>query len=154
MVLQQSSIKLFDPLTQFLNNILTTGQISPSWNSAKIIVVPKKDKDLLNTVILTYLITKSRPLWHCSPNNSPLYSCWPNGIHPSLGLTNKIYKTMDTIQYYKIRHKKLALLLSLDIQKAFDQVETRYLLELLHKMNFGPNFPCYTQYIHPLHWAA
>jgi hypothetical protein len=39
-----------------------------------------------------------------------------------------------------ISKKKSALFLKLDIQKVFDYVNWRYLLEVLHAMGFGPRW--------------
>lgn len=62
------------------------------------------------------------------------------GFIPQTDIFDNIFKTLDIIQYCKQCFDTPIVILLLDIEKAFDQVESTYLLKLLEHMGFGPNF--------------
>lgn len=57
---KQFSQQLTSPLILTLNDIITSGTFPLSWNSAAIVVLPKKDKHIECEVPQAYSTTKSR----------------------------------------------------------------------------------------------
>lgn len=70
----------------------------------------------------------------------PLY---PSGsvcfiLHPNI--MDIVYKTLEIIHHCRTTSTLSSMVLSLDIEKVFDQVETNYLLAVLVHMVFDLNF--------------
>lgn len=53
---------------------------------------------------------------------------------------DNVYKTVDVIHYCRLQEWSPSLILSLDIEKAFDTVEPVYLMQLLDHLSFSPKF--------------
>lgn len=139
---------LVAPLTQTFNELLTSGLVPPSWSKASVIVLPKKDRNPLD-------VRSYRPisLLNCDYKlfttvlTKRLNSIIASYIHTDqtgfiqkLDIMDNIYKTLGLIKYCQSNHIGPSLLLSLDLEKAFDQVETCYILTLLEHLGAGPSF--------------
>lgn len=139
---------LSKPLMSTFNNILTSGSFPPSWSSAMITVIPKKGRDTLNPksycpisllnqdykIVTALLVKRLNKIigYYISPDQTPFI--------PSRDTVDNIHKTLNIIHYCTTQVHDSSLILSLDIEKAFDSVESGYLMEVLEHMAFGPNF--------------
>lgn len=135
-------------LTAACNEVMRGGIVPPSWNEATVVVIPKPGRDqtdpksyrpisLLNNAykVLTALLT------------ARLNKIVPEYVHrdqagfiPGRDILDNVYRTLEVIHHCKSQEADPALLLSLDVEKAFDRVEHEYILSLLYRMNFGPYF--------------
>lgn len=139
---------LANPLASTFNDILMGGQLPPSWNVAEIAVIPKKDRDILDTKsycpisllnqdykIFTSILTKRL---------NKIIGCYigqdQTGFIPGRDIMDNIYRTIEIIHCCRKQHLNSTAILSLDVEKAFDRVEIPYLLTLLEHMAFGPKF--------------
>lgn len=136
------------PLTNVFNAILTSSTFPPSWNAAVITVIPKKGRDILNpkSYHLISLLNQDCKIFtallaqrlnkiignYVSPDQT--------GFIPSRDIVDNVFKALDIIHYCTTRSEDPALILALDIEKAFDSVESTYLSCLLSHMYFGPRF--------------
>lgn len=66
------------------------------------------------------------------------------GFMPGQYIRDNIRKMLNLIQYCN-HHNILSTLLSLDTEKAFDNLKTGYSSSVLTEMNSGTNFLCFTQ---------
>lgn len=132
-------------LMKIFNDVPTSGVVPPTWNDAVVVVIPKKERDvldvqsyrpnsLLNQDYKLFMVLLTRRL-------NPLIGCYvytnQTGFILNRDITDNIYKTLNLIQHCKSRGIGPSLLLSLDIEKAFDQVEMTYLLLLLEHLGVG-----------------
>ena len=60
------------------------------------------------------------------------------GFVPNRFIGENIRYIEDLVEYSN-RLKEKCILLSIDIEKAFDTLEWDFILHALHKFNFGPN---------------
>lgn len=150
--------RLAPPLTSTLNDILSSG-FSLRFGTWPLVVLPKKDRDLLN--VKSYrpvsLLIQDYKIFMAILTKRLTFII-PHYIHmdlmgfiPNWDIMDHIYKTLDLINYSKSKFISPLLILSLDIEKAFDQVETHYLHILMEHMRAGPSFwkALRTIYDHP-----
>lgn len=145
--------KAFAPqLTPFLvttfNDVLETGTVPSSWNEATVVVIPKEGRDpadprsyrpisLLNqdhklfTAILTGRLNKIIAEYIGRDQA---------GFIPGRNILDNVLRTLEVIHYCKARKEDPSLILSLDVEKAFDRVEHSYIVTLLKHMKFGSKF--------------
>lgn len=139
---------LVDTLSQTFNEVLTTGSFPPSWNEATIVVLPKKDRDPLET-------KSYRPISLLNQDykifTAILKKCLnqiigsyihqdESGFVPNRDITDNVYRMLELIHYGRLHRQQTSLILSLDIEKSFDRVEHPFLLSLLDHMGFGMKF--------------
>lgn len=62
------------------------------------------------------------------------------GFIPGRDILDNVYRTLEVIHYCKAQKMESTLLLSLDVEKAFDRIEHGFILSLLQRMNFGRKF--------------
>lgn len=139
---------LLKPLTDLLNDILTGEELPPSWASANIVVIPKAGRDLsdpksyrpISLLNSDYKIFTAVLTNHL--NNIIGHYVHPDqmGFIPNRYIRDNIYRTLDIINYGKRHNEVPSMILSLDIEKAFDRVEPSYIYHLLQFMGFGPKF--------------
>lgn len=120
----------------------------PSWSEATVVVLPKAGRDptdsksyrpisLLNndykvfTALLTARLNRIIPDYVHSDQA---------GFIPRRNIIDNVYRTLEVIHHCKSQGAEPALLLSLEVEKAFDRVEHGYILSLLQCMNFGMHF--------------
>lgn len=106
---------LASPLALTFNGILASGHLPPSWNVAEIVVIPKKDRDNLDTKsyrpisllnqdykFFTSILTKRL---------NKFISCYvghdQTGFIPNRDIMDSIYRTIEIIHYCR---KKTTLL--------------------------------------------
>lgn len=135
-------------LSAACNEVMQGGVVPPSWNEATVVVILKTGRDptdpksyrpisLLNkdykvfTALLTARLNKIVPEYVHRDQG---------GFIPGKNILDNVYRTLEVIHHCKTQGADSALLLSLDMEKAFDRVEHEYILSLLHRMNFGPYF--------------
>lgn len=63
-----------------------------------------------------------------------------SGFIPNRDILDNVYRTLELIHHGRLLRQHSLLILSLDIEKAFDRVEHLYLLTLLDHMGFGSKF--------------
>lgn len=138
---------LVNPLVETCNFALSKGRTPQSWGKARIIVIPKPGKDpqkvesyrpisLLNHDAKIFASLLARRL-------NKVISCYIHpdqaGFIPSRQLTENIRKTLNVIDFCSKNNTQLVVM-TLDAEKAFDRVETSYLIGLLQKLSFGSHF--------------
>lgn len=139
---------LAGPLALTINDILMGGHLPPSWNRAEIAVIPKKERDILDT-------RSYRPISLLNQDYKIFTSILTNrlnkiisnyigqdqtGFIPNSDIMDSIYRTIEIINHCRTNHLNSTAILSLDVEKAFDRVKVPYLLTLLEHMAFGPKF--------------
>lgn len=147
---------LAGPLANLFNDILTSGSFPPSWNTAIITVIPKTGRDqlvpksycpisLLNqdykvfTALLAKHLNKIVPRY-IDPDQT--------GFIPFRDIMDNVFKMLGVIHYCKSQNMSPSLVLSLDIEKAFDCVESPYIFQILKHMSFGSKFQTAIQAIY------
>lgn len=73
---------------------------------------------------------------------------------PNRDLTDNVYRPLELIYFGRTKPDCPFIVLSLDIEKAFDWIEHDFLLALLKFMDFGPEFLTAIQAIYMLSLAA
>lgn len=58
---------------------------------------------------------------------------------PTRQLTDTLQRSLNLIHHYSLKNISM-LIVALDAEKAFNHLETPYLIQLLKSMRFGPNF--------------
>lgn len=140
--------KLTSQLALTFNEVLTCGTFPPSWNEASIVVFPKKDRDTLDTkchrpisllhqdykIFMTFLTKRLNRMI-----GSYIHSDQARFI-PNRDMLDNVYRTLEILHYCRANKVEPTVILSLDIEKAFDRLEHSYILTLLAHINFGPRF--------------
>lgn len=141
------SPKLVQRLLDTFNYVLEKGVMPETWSEARIVVIPKPGKDvkkvesfrpisLLNHDAKLFASILARRLnkiisQYIHPDQA--------GFIPKRQLTGKIRKTLNIVNYCNNNNISLVAMV-LDAEKAFDRVETNYLLRLLQRCALGPHF--------------
>lgn len=138
---------LLRPLLDTCNNLLLTGTNPKTWNEAKIIVFPKPGRDSL-------LVSSYRPISLLNRDAKIFSSVMARrlnrlisdyihrdqiGFVPNRHMGDNVWRTLNIIHYCNVNKIPTSILV-LDAKKAFDSVETSYLLLLLKHMEFFPFF--------------
>lgn len=135
------------PLLETCNFILNNAVMPESWSEARIIVIPKPGKDpqrvesyrpisLLNHDVKLFASVLARRLNKIISNYIHPDQA---GFIPARQLTGNIRRTLNIIDYCQCRNISLTVM-AIDAEKAFDRVETNFLLALLWRYSFGPSF--------------
>lgn len=139
---------LLTPLKLVFNEVLTTGVLPPTWSQARVILIPKKDYDPLDP-------KSYRPISVLNQDYRIFTSVLTSGLNrfishyinkdqtrfiPGREIGDNIRKTINILQQAHKSPSIPSCLLSLDISKAFDSVETNYFLSVLKHMGFGRFF--------------
>lgn len=152
---------LIPPLTAACNAILDADVVPRSWNSASIVVIPKPGQEhtspasyipisLLNQ---DYKIFTALLAWRLKTIFLD-YVHWDQTVF-RLGrdITDNILKTLNLISSCAAM-KIEASLLSVNIEKEFDTLETSYLCAFLKHMNFSDRFLRVVQSIYATPFAC
>lgn len=138
---------IIPPRLETCNKVLTTGEMPKSWSEARIVVFPKPGKD-------PSMVESYRPISLLNHDAKVFASVLAHrlnkiiasyihqdqtGFMPTRQLADNVRWTLNLINYCETQNTPM-LILALDAEKAFDCVETKYLLHLMETMNFGPNF--------------
>uniref|UniRef100_A0A670HTQ3 Reverse transcriptase domain-containing protein n=2 Tax=Podarcis TaxID=42163 RepID=A0A670HTQ3_PODMU len=134
-------------MTRLFNDIIKGGPIPKTWTHSKIVSIPKPLKDSLK-------VESYRPISLINQDYKIFTSILANrlkiflhkliapdqtGFVPGRNITDPIRKLLNLIEHSKATKLPLTIM-SLDILKAFDCLEWKYILAVLTNMKFGPNF--------------
>ena len=136
-----------DMLLDSFNYSFENGLLSLSQRNGVVVLLPKKDKDLLDIknyrpislLSVDYKIiakTMANRLKNCIDS---LIHSDQSGFLKGRNIGNNVRLLLDVIDYTKINDLPAAVLM-LDIEKAFDSVRHEFLFTVLEYFNFGENF--------------
>lgn len=137
---------LSTPLLCAFNYAKQQGQLHISARRGILSLIPKKDRDncyIKNWRPITLLNTDYKILSKAIANRvqkylSKLISLDQTGFMKDRNISTNIRKIIDIDEY--CRNESIeAILLSVDAEKCFDKVETRYIDRIMDYFNFGPN---------------
>lgn len=134
-------------MTKTFNAVMATSSLLLSWKDSILIPILKPGKDatpcssyrpiaLLNVDMKIFTSILSTRLQQIIMQYIKQDQ---TGFIPSRSMSDNICRTLNLIHHSK-QHKIPSILLSLDIEKAFDSVEYEYIKALLQYMNFGQRF--------------
>lgn len=131
----------------FFSECLAKNKIPDSWLMARMIVILKLDKNLVNPqdyrpISLLYYDYKIKMTTLASRLNGILGAYRKldqDGFIQSQFMRDRIRQVINVVDWVRER-KILSLLYFLDAKKAFDRLEWSFLKELLRRKNFGPVF--------------
>lgn len=63
-----------------------------------------------------------------------------SGFIPNRDIMDNVFRALELVHYSRNKPTCSSIILSLDIEKAFDRIEHDFLLDLLSHMKFGPKF--------------
>lgn len=129
-------------VTHLLNTIVTTSKFPTIWKHAKIIPIPKSDKDYRPIAILPYLSKVFERLVHVQMSsylyNNSLLTDRQSGFKPKHSCITTLVDVSEDIRA-EMDNKKITFLVLLDHSKAFDTVDHSILcLKLKYMFNFSP----------------
>ena len=136
---------LKDPLLAMMNQIINENTLCQSFNDGIIILIPKTTpaKTMRDYRPITLLNTDYKLLMKILANRMKRYmdhlikegqTC---GV-PGRSIIQNIQTIRNIIMHYEINKHEKAAILSLDFQKAFDNVNHQYLFAVLEKYGFPP----------------
>ncbi len=134
------------PLLKYANYAFTTGNLTNSFRTADINLIPKKGGDL-KKIKNWRPISQLNCFYKCISRvfaerlkkyMNKLTPCSQKGYANSRYCQEVLMGVIDTVEKCKTKKIKGALL-SLDIQKAFDSLSHSYLKNIFAFFNFGPN---------------
>lgn len=139
---------LIAPLNDLFNEVLKSGTIPPSWQQARLIMLPKPGQNLLETKAFCpisvlnqdYRLFASVLSARLNRFIAQYINDDQTGFIPGRDIGDNIRKTINILQYANRCSTQQSCILSLDISKAFDSVEISYLLSTLKHMGFGHQF--------------
>lgn len=144
--IQPRFIKLILPwiirhVNHIFNTAVTTSTFPSGWKCAKIIPVPKDDKEYRPISILPYLSKVFERLLHKQISkhifDNNLLTDRQSGFRPQHSCTTALTEVIENIRG-SLDDNKVAILILLDHSKAFDTVEHQMLIKKLAKMfNFS-----------------
>lgn len=139
---------LIDPLKNLFNSILQGADIPQSWREANIVLIPKENQDptecknyrpisLLNNDYKIFAIILAERLKKILQK---IINQDQNGFLPNRQIKENIRNVIDLIEYANVHNEKPIMLLFLDAEKAFDNVNWEFMFKVLENKNFGENF--------------
>uniref|UniRef100_A0A670K591 Reverse transcriptase domain-containing protein n=1 Tax=Podarcis muralis TaxID=64176 RepID=A0A670K591_PODMU len=139
---------LLNPLQEVMNNILKEREIPETWKEALITLIPKQDTDLkqiknyrpislLNIDYKIFAGVLARRLKVILVNSIHRDQA---GFLPGRQMKDNLRNIINIIEYLTERCDKQGLLLFVDAEKAFDNVNWEFLLKQLDHMEVGTEF--------------
>uniref|UniRef100_A0A803TUI3 Reverse transcriptase domain-containing protein n=1 Tax=Anolis carolinensis TaxID=28377 RepID=A0A803TUI3_ANOCA len=135
-------------LKKVMNEVLQEKKIPESWTQAEIITIPKGKGD--NTDIRNFrpisLLNSDYKIFTTILSNrfKEFLKNWigpeQKGFLPARNSSENIRCMVDIIEYYEHHHEKELALLSVDAEKAFDNLNWSFFKLLFREINIGFNF--------------
>lgn len=129
-----------------MNDILLREEMPQSWKQACITLIPKDDTDMTNMknyrpISLLNLDYKAKIL----ANRLKVFLVdyikeEQPGFIPQRHLKDNIRTVLNVIEYYEKHTEKSVELVFLDAEKAFDNLNWKFMLLILEKMKIGEKF--------------
>uniref|UniRef100_A0A2D4LCT1 Reverse transcriptase domain-containing protein n=1 Tax=Micrurus spixii TaxID=129469 RepID=A0A2D4LCT1_9SAUR len=135
-------------MLEVLNEVLTKNKAPDSWTETYVTLIPKEDTDpqqiknyrpisLLNADYKIFAsimaeILKRYLNYFIHPDQ--------NGFLPKRQIKNNMRIILNTLEYYEAHPEKQMALIFLDVQKAFDNVNWKFMLAQMEEMDFGERF--------------
>lgn len=142
-------------IIELLQYCYLEGAIPPSWKEARLVLIPKEGND--HRLPMAY-----RPLSMLNADYKILATILANGINTIIGicvhkdqtgfirgrfLKSNVRKVLNIINKTQIENNQRVLLF-LDAEKAFVQIEWQYMVGVVEKFNFGPSFLVWLQLLY------
>uniref|UniRef100_A0A670YX33 Reverse transcriptase domain-containing protein n=1 Tax=Pseudonaja textilis TaxID=8673 RepID=A0A670YX33_PSETE len=139
---------LSTPLLEVMNEAMLNKKIPKTWSEAYITLIPKEGADpsqiknyrpisLLNA---DYKIFASILAERFKRYLNNFIHPDQNGFLPRRQIRDNMRVILDTLEYYEAHPEKQMALIFLDAQKAFDNVNWRFMFLLLEQMGFARKF--------------
>lgn len=133
------ALQLSPHLSAAFNDVLLTGKVPPSWNETTVVVISKSGRDLADPKSYRpiSLLNQDYKLFTglLAARLNKIIAAYIHqdqaGFIPGRNILDNVFQTLEIIYHCRAQKEKPALLLPLDVEKAFDSVEHGYLLTLL-----------------------
>ncbi|KAF7244640.1 hypothetical protein EYD10_09237 [Varanus komodoensis] len=136
------------PLKDICNAALLDAKIPNTWKEANITLIPKEDTDLtqiqnyrpISLLNVDYRIFASVMAERLKKYLTDFIHPDQNGFLPKRQMRNNMRIILDILEYYEVHSEKSMVLLFMDAQKAFDNVNWQFMKQQLVQMEFGEKF--------------
>uniref|UniRef100_A0A803SNV6 Reverse transcriptase domain-containing protein n=1 Tax=Anolis carolinensis TaxID=28377 RepID=A0A803SNV6_ANOCA len=135
-------------LKRVMNKVLQNKELPDTWRDAEIIVIPKEDQDTTN--VRNYrpisLLNLDYKIFTCILANrfKELLLNWvgqdQTGFLPGRKMSENVRCILDIIEYHEWNHQKELALLSIDAEKAFDNLNWSFFKLLFKEIDIGFQF--------------
>uniref|UniRef100_A0A803T0D8 Reverse transcriptase domain-containing protein n=1 Tax=Anolis carolinensis TaxID=28377 RepID=A0A803T0D8_ANOCA len=135
-------------LKRLMNEVLRNKEIPDTWRDADIIAIPKEDQDTSD--VRNYrpisLLNTDYKIFTCILANrfKEFLNNWINpeqtGFLPGRKMKDNVRCILDIIEYYDWNHQKEVALLSIDTEKAFDNLNWSFFKLLFKEIDIGHQF--------------
>uniref|UniRef100_A0A670I4H7 Reverse transcriptase domain-containing protein n=1 Tax=Podarcis muralis TaxID=64176 RepID=A0A670I4H7_PODMU len=139
---------LLNPLQEVMNNILKEREIPETWKEALITLIPKQDSDLeqiknyrpISLLNVDYKIFAGVLARRFKAILVKIIHRDQAGFLPGRQMKDNLRNIINIIEYLTERCDKQGLLLFVDAEKAFDNINWEFLLKQLDYMEVGTEF--------------
>uniref|UniRef100_A0A2D4NQI0 Reverse transcriptase domain-containing protein n=1 Tax=Micrurus surinamensis TaxID=129470 RepID=A0A2D4NQI0_MICSU len=138
---------LSNTLLEVVNEVLMEAKIPKSWMEAYITLILKEDTDLqiknyrpISLLNSDYKIFASIMAERLKRFLNQFIHIDQNGFLPKRQIKDNMRINLNTLEYYEANPEKQMALIFLDVQKAFDNVNWKFMLAQMEEMDFGERF--------------